>query len=50
MRWTGSAAPAFGDSIWLPVKGWAFTGGDYMVAIRGNAFIVAERAKLDITG
>lgn len=36
----------FDDSSWLPVKGWAFTGGDYMMAIRGNAFIVAERVKL----
>jgi roadblock/LC7 domain-containing protein len=36
----------FDTSSWLPVKSWAFSGGDYMMAVRGNAFVVAERAKL----
>jgi roadblock/LC7 domain-containing protein len=31
---------------WLPLKGWAYTGGDYMIAVRGDLFIIAERAKL----
>ena len=31
---------------WLPMKGWAYTGGDYMIAVRGDRFILAERAKL----
>ena len=31
---------------WLPMKGWAYTGGDYMIAVRGDRFIIAERAKL----
>jgi roadblock/LC7 domain-containing protein len=31
---------------WLPVKGWAYTGGDYLVVVRGNRFMIAERAKL----
>jgi roadblock/LC7 domain-containing protein len=30
----------------LPMKGWAYTGGDYMIAVRGDQFIIAERAKL----
>ena len=36
----------FDQTSWLPVKGWAFNGGDYMIAIRGDRFIIAERAKL----
>jgi roadblock/LC7 domain-containing protein len=36
----------FDDSSWLPVKGWAYTGGDYSIVIRGDRFMIAERAKL----
>lgn len=36
----------FDQTSWLPVKGWAFTGGDYTIAKVGDRFIVAERAKL----
>lgn len=36
----------FDQSSWLPVEGWAFTGGDYMIGVRGDRFIFAERAKL----
>jgi roadblock/LC7 domain-containing protein len=31
---------------WLPQKGWAYTGGDYMIMVRSDRFLIAERAKL----
>jgi roadblock/LC7 domain-containing protein len=31
---------------WLPMKAWAYTGGAYMIAVRGDRFIIAERDKL----
>jgi roadblock/LC7 domain-containing protein len=37
---------AFDDSSWLPVKGWAYHGGDYSIVVRGDRFMIAERAKL----
>jgi roadblock/LC7 domain-containing protein len=36
----------FDQSSWLPLKGWAYTGGDYAIVVRGSEFIVAEREKL----
>jgi roadblock/LC7 domain-containing protein len=36
----------FDQSSWLPVKGWAVNGGDYMIAMRGDRFVIAERAKI----
>ena len=36
----------FDDSSWLPVTGWACTGGDYSIVVRGDRFVIAERAKL----
>ncbi len=36
----------FDQTSWLPVKSWAFTGGDYVIAVRGDLFVIAERAKL----
>jgi roadblock/LC7 domain-containing protein len=37
---------AFNQTSWLPVKGWAVSGGDYMIAMRGDRFVIAERAKI----
>ena len=36
----------FDQTSWLPIKSWAVTGGDYAIAIRGDLFAIAERAKL----
>ncbi len=38
---------SFSQTSWLPVKSWGFTGGDYSIVVRGDRFVVAERAKLD---
>jgi len=32
---------------WIPSKGWAFTGGDYTVAVVGNKGVFIETAKPD---
>ena len=39
-------ATGFDQTSWLPMKSWAYTGGDYTIAVRGDRFIIAERAKL----
>lgn len=37
----------FDDDIgWQPQKGWAFSGGDYSIAMHGHLFIVAETEKI----
>jgi roadblock/LC7 domain-containing protein len=36
----------FDQSSWLPVKGWAYTGGEYSILVRSDRFLIAERAKL----
>jgi len=36
----------FGQTSWLPVKGWAISGGDYTIVMRGDRFVIAERAKI----
>ena len=37
---------SFSQTSWLPVRSWTFTGGDYMVVVYGDRFVIAERAKL----
>ena len=37
---------AFNQSGWLPVRSWAYSGGDYVIAVYGDRFLIAERAKL----
>ena len=37
---------AFGQSSWLPVRSWIYSGGDYAIAVHGDRFLIAERAKL----
>jgi roadblock/LC7 domain-containing protein len=36
----------FDPSSWLPQQGWAFTGGDYSIAVHGNRFIIGESKKI----
>ena len=36
----------FDPSSWLPQKGWAFTGGDYSIAVHGDRFIIGESKKI----
>jgi roadblock/LC7 domain-containing protein len=34
------------QTSWLPVRGWAFTGGDYTIAVHGDRFLLAETDKV----
>jgi roadblock/LC7 domain-containing protein len=34
------------QTSWLPVKGWAVSGGDYTIAMRGDRFVIAARDKI----
>jgi roadblock/LC7 domain-containing protein len=36
----------FDQTSWLPVRSWTYSGGDYMIAVHGDRFMIAERAKL----
>jgi roadblock/LC7 domain-containing protein len=36
----------FDQSSWLPVRGWSFSGGDFAIAVYGDRFLIAERAKI----
>jgi roadblock/LC7 domain-containing protein len=36
----------FNQNSWLPVHTWTYSGGDYVIAVHGDRFIVAEGAKL----
>ena len=36
----------FNESSWLPVRGWTYSGGDYVIAVHGDRFVIGERAKL----
>jgi roadblock/LC7 domain-containing protein len=36
----------FDQSSWLPVQGWTYPGGDYVIAVLGDRFLIAERAEL----
>ena len=37
---------AFNQSGWLPVRSWAYSGGDYVIAVYGDRFMIAERARI----
>ena len=37
---------SFSETSWLPVQSWTYTGGDYVIAVYGDRFLIAERAKL----
>ena len=32
----------FDTSTWLPPKGWAFSSGDYSIAVHGDRFVIGE--------
>ena len=36
----------FDQTSWLPVHGWTYSGGDYVIAVHGDRFVIAEGAKL----
>ena len=36
----------FNQTGWLPVRSWTYSGGDYLIAVYGDRFLIAERAKL----
>jgi len=36
----------FDQTSWLPVRSWHYTGGDYVIAVHGDRFLIAERSKL----
>ena len=36
----------FNQASWLPVRSWTYSGGDYVIAVYGDRFMIAERAKL----
>ena len=36
----------FTQDSWLPVRSWTYSGGDYAIAVHGDRFLIAERAKI----
>ena len=36
----------FNQTSWLPVHSWTYSGGDYVIVVHGDRFMVAERDKL----
>jgi roadblock/LC7 domain-containing protein len=36
----------FDETSWLPVRSWTYTGGNYVIVVYGDRFIIAERAKI----
>jgi roadblock/LC7 domain-containing protein len=36
----------FNQASWLPAQSWMYSGGDYVIAVHGDRFVIAERAKL----
>ena len=36
----------FNKTSWLPIHTWTYSGGDYVIVVHGDRFMVAERAKL----
>jgi roadblock/LC7 domain-containing protein len=36
----------FNQTSWLPVRSWTYSGGDYVIAVYSERFVIAERAKL----
>ena len=37
----------FNQTSWLPVRSWTYSGGDYVIVVYGDQFLIAERAKLE---
>ncbi len=40
------AQSGFDQTSWLPVRSWTYSGGDYVIAVFGDRFVIAERARL----
>jgi roadblock/LC7 domain-containing protein len=36
----------FDQTSWLPLRTWTYSGGDYVISVFGDRFLIAERAKL----
>jgi roadblock/LC7 domain-containing protein len=36
----------FNQTSWLPVHSWTYSGGDYVIAVHGDRFLIAEGARL----
>ena len=36
----------FSQTSWLPVRSWTYSGGDYVIAVHGDRFLIAEGARL----
>jgi roadblock/LC7 domain-containing protein len=36
----------FNETSWLPVRSWTYAGGDFVIAVHGDRFMIAERAKI----
>jgi roadblock/LC7 domain-containing protein len=36
----------FDQASWLPVRTWTYSGGDHVIAVHGDRFLIAERARL----
>jgi roadblock/LC7 domain-containing protein len=36
----------FNQTRWLPVRSWTYSGDNYVIAVYGDRFLIAERAKL----
>ncbi|HEX6519363.1 MAG TPA: DUF2173 family protein [Streptosporangiaceae bacterium] len=36
----------FNQATWLPVRSWTYSGGDYVISVHGDRFLIAEGAKL----
>jgi len=34
------------QNSWLPVHSWTYSGGDYVIAVHGDRFMVAEAARI----
>jgi roadblock/LC7 domain-containing protein len=35
----------FDQTSWLLVRSWTYSGGDYVIAVYGDRFVIAERAE-----
>ncbi len=36
----------FNQASWRPLRSWTYSGGDYVIAVCGDPFLIAERARL----
>jgi roadblock/LC7 domain-containing protein len=36
----------FNPTGWLPMRSWIYSGGDYVLAVAGDQFLIAERTRI----